>query len=81
MKQFITLIFLLFSLQANAYVGPGMGIGVLGILIGLIAAIILSIVGLFWYPLKRRLKKHKLIKPSPKSAKEKKKVDQSNKET
>ncbi|MGB0496081.1 MAG: hypothetical protein ACPGJI_06975 [Kangiellaceae bacterium] len=50
---FLTLIFLLFSTSAQAYVGPGLGVGVIGAIIGVIGAILMAIIGVFWYPLKR----------------------------
>ncbi|MEE9322053.1 MAG: hypothetical protein V3U76_16520 [Granulosicoccus sp.] len=49
---------LLSSAPAFAYVGPGAGLGVLGTLFGIFAAIILALFGLFWYPIKRVLKKN-----------------------
>jgi O-antigen/teichoic acid export membrane protein len=39
--------------NAAAYVGPGLGLGVFGALFGAITTVILAIIGLFWYPLKR----------------------------
>jgi len=47
----------LFATPAFAYVGPGAGLGFIGTVFGLIAAILLAMVGLFWYPLKRMLGK------------------------
>ena len=41
------------SAPALAYVGPGAGLGVIGTLFGIVAAIVLAMFGLFWYPLKR----------------------------
>ena len=42
---------------AQAYVGPGLGVGVIGALLGGIMAIFLAFVGLLWYPIKRLLRK------------------------
>lgn len=42
--------------NAEAYVGPGMGLGVLGALFGFSAAMLLAVVGLVWYPIKRMLR-------------------------
>jgi hypothetical protein len=42
--------------SAEAYVGPGMGLGVLGAIFGLLAAIFLAVAGLVWYPVKRMLR-------------------------
>lgn len=61
-------VFVFFTGNAFGYVGPGLGLSVIGTFIGLVVAIFLSIVGLFWYPLKRLLRKMKLIKPEEKNA-------------
>jgi hypothetical protein len=37
----------------HAYVGPGLGLGAIGAFFGIVFAVFLAIVGLFWYPLKR----------------------------
>ena len=42
-----------------AYIGPGLGLGAIGTVLGIFAAIILAIIGVVWYPLKRFLKKRK----------------------
>lgn len=44
---------------AAAYVGPGLGLGVIGVIFGFIFSIILAIVGVVWYPVKRMMKKRK----------------------
>lgn len=38
---------------SSAYVGPGAGLGFVGTLFGIVAALVLAMIGLFWYPLKR----------------------------
>ena len=48
---------LLYSISAHAYVGPGLGVGVIGVIIGIVLAILMAIIGVVWYPLKRMLKK------------------------
>ena len=50
---------------AFAYIGPGAGISAIGTAIALIAALLLAIVGFFWYPLKRLMggKKNKQATP------------------
>ena len=54
---FIMLSFLLFtSLPSYAYIGPGMGGGVIAITLGFIAAIFLALFGILYYPIKRALK-------------------------
>ena len=44
------------STPALAYIGPGAGLGAIGTAIALVGAIVLLIVGFFWYPLKRMIK-------------------------
>jgi len=56
--RLIVLILLVFSTAtAQAYVGPGAGLGVLGAIFGTVLAVIMAIAGVVWYPVKRLLKK------------------------
>ncbi len=60
MKQLsLVALLALFSAPAMAYVGPGLGMGVIGTIFGVLAAIVLALFGLFWYPLKRAFGKKK----------------------
>ena len=55
------LIFFIFS-SANslfAYIGPGMGGGVIAAIFGIIAAFFLGLWGILYYPIKRALKNNK----------------------
>jgi hypothetical protein len=60
------LLFLLISVFladiAHAYVGPGLGLGVIGAIFGVVVAVFLAIVGVVWYPLKRMLRRRKAVK-------------------
>lgn len=38
---------------AAAYLGPGAGLGAIGAVIALLAAVALAVVGFVWYPIKR----------------------------
>lgn len=59
-KHIVLLVGLLsLSLPAHAYVGPGLGLGVIGAILGGILAVFLAILGIFWYPIKSMLKKKK----------------------
>ena len=42
-----------FPMSALAYVGPGMGAGAVGVIVGLVASVGLALIALFWYPIKR----------------------------
>jgi len=60
MQRIMYLIFLFvffYPVVAHAYVGPGLGLGALGVVFGILASIFLGIVGIFWYPIKRLLRK------------------------
>lgn len=48
---------IMLSTGAHAYVGPGLGAGTLGVVIGLIASVFVALFALLWYPIKRLLKK------------------------
>jgi O-antigen/teichoic acid export membrane protein len=48
--------------NAYAYVGPGLGLGAIGAFVGVVVAVLLAIVGVIWYPLKRMLRKFKAAK-------------------
>ena len=42
---------------ALAYTGPGLGLGAIGTALGVLAAILLMLVSIVWYPFKRMLRK------------------------
>lgn len=56
--------FLIFSMVAPlfAYIGPGMAGGVIAAIFGIIAAFLLGLWGILYYPIKRALKNKKCLK-------------------
>lgn len=62
LKALLIYNFLMYSLSAEAYVGPGLGTGTIGVILGLLGSILIALVAIFWYPLKRLIKKLKKIK-------------------
>lgn len=56
---FLILFFL--PLNAYAYLGPGLGVGTIGAILGVIVSIFLGIFAVVYYPVKRLLKKRGLI--------------------
>lgn len=46
----------LLAAPAEAYVGPGLGLSAIGVLLALIAAVLFTIAGFIWYPLKKLLR-------------------------
>jgi len=57
MRALISALVWLMPSVAYAYIGPGAGISAIGSLLALIAAVLLAIIGFFWYPIKRIVKK------------------------
>lgn len=51
--------------SAYAYLGPGLGLGALGIAAGILLSVVLAIVAVVWYPLKRLFKNRKEDKKQP----------------
>jgi hypothetical protein len=45
--------------DATAYIGPGMAAGAVASVLGILAGIILVLVGIIWYPIKALLRKWK----------------------
>ena len=43
-------------LTAQAYIGPGMGAGVVATVLGILAGVLMLIVGIVWYPIKKLYK-------------------------
>ena len=55
-------VFFLITTSSFAYLGPGVGGGVIAATIGVIVAIFAALFGLIWFPVKRLLKKRKEMK-------------------
>ncbi len=57
----INLIIILLSISSPvfAYIGPGMGGGVIAAVLGVVGAILLALFGILYYPIKRMLKNKK----------------------
>ena len=54
----IAVIVLLSSTNAAyAYIGPGLGLGSVAVILGIVGSVLLAVVAIVWYPLKRLLKK------------------------
>lgn len=55
----LLVLYLIAALPAHAYVGPGLGVGVVGVILGIIGSIFLALFAIFWYPIKKAIKKIK----------------------
>ena len=58
-RYFFITILLVISFQAHAYIGPGTGLGAIISALGVVGAILLAIIGIIYYPLKRFFKNRK----------------------
>ena len=56
---FSSTIFCLITTSSFAYIGPGVGGGAIAATIGIIVAILASLFGLIWFPVKKFLKTRK----------------------
>lgn len=52
----ICLFWILLPSTAQAYIGPGLGLGSIGVILGVLASSVLILISILWYPLKRFLK-------------------------
>ena len=57
--SFVALMLAIFPIHANAYIGPGMGLGMAASVLGLFVVLILFLVGLIWLPVRRFLRERK----------------------
>ena len=64
-KTILSFFLILIPMPLYAYIGPGMGGGVIAIVIGFFAAIFLALWGILYYPIKRALKRRKDKKITP----------------
>jgi|TARA_A100001011_G_C13861041_1_gene654890 hypothetical protein len=67
-KSILFISLFLISLPSYAYIGPGMGGGVIAAIVGFFAAILLGLWGILYYPIKRALKNRKDKKMSLKDS-------------
>ena len=70
-KSILMFSLFLISLPSYAYIGPGMGGGVIAAIVGFFAAILLGLWGILYYPIKRALKNRKDKKMSLKDSNDK----------
>ncbi len=62
----VFLLVLFFSTNAYAYIGPGMGGGIVAATLGIVVAIVVALLGIVWFPIKRALKRVRTNKENDK---------------
>jgi len=55
----LLVLIIIFPNYANAYVGPGLGAGTIGVILGIVGSLFIALFAIIWYPLKRLFKKKK----------------------
>lgn len=48
---------------ASAYIGPGLGAGAVTVVLGIVSGLLMLIVGVVWYPVKKLIRRFKSNKP------------------
>jgi hypothetical protein len=59
LRWLLAILFATSSPAAMAYIGPGAGAGLIATVLGLLAALVLALLGIVYYPLKRFLRNRK----------------------
>ena len=49
--------------SAHAYIGPGLGLGTIMIILGFLGSLLLAVFSVFWYPIKRVFRKRRAAVP------------------
>lgn len=57
---------LLYAAPAQAYIGPGAGAGMIAVVLGVLASILMAFMAVLWYPVKRILKNRRAKQDSGK---------------
>ena len=58
-KLILSILLVIFPTSSFAYLGPGMGGGILAATVGIVIAIFAALFGILWFPIKRLMKKKK----------------------
>lgn len=58
-KPLLGLFLLILAPQVHAYIGPGLGLGMAAVVLGVFAALVLLLLGLVLMPIKRLIRKRK----------------------
>ena len=56
------------ALATSGYIGPGAGVGAILVLIAVVLGVLLLLVGVFWYPLKRMVRSRRGTAPAEEDA-------------
>lgn len=55
----VAVVLLLQPAVAQAYIGPGLGVGVISAVLGFVASLGMAVVALLWYPIKRLFRRRR----------------------
>lgn len=54
---YVSLPAILLATPAHAYIGPGAGTGLIVVVLGVLASVVLAFVSIIWFPIKRMFKR------------------------
>ncbi|MDD2719978.1 MAG: hypothetical protein PHH47_01550 [Gallionella sp.] len=54
-----SLLFMVYPPVASAYIGPGLGAGAVTVVLGIVSGLLMLVVGVVWYPLKKLIRRLK----------------------
>jgi hypothetical protein len=57
-----TVLLVSLSPQASAYIGPGLGAGAMAAVLGVLGGLLMLVVGVIWYPIKRVIRRFRARK-------------------
>lgn len=58
----IALYCLMHAPLASAYIGPGLGAGTIAAVLGIVSGLLMLVIGVIWYPIKRLIRRLKRSK-------------------
>ncbi len=56
------------GIASASYIGPGLGLGLIGTALGVVGAILLGIASILWYPVKRLVRRMRPAQAAARSA-------------
>ncbi len=67
LRHFLAVALMFGSEPALAYIGPGVGTGIIATVIGVLSALTLAVVGIVYFPIKRLLRSRRAKRSASKS--------------
>ncbi len=62
----VAIVSLFLTAHAQAYVGPGLGLGAIAVILGIVISVLIAVLAIVWYPIKRRMAARRAADTNPK---------------